>query len=130
MRNDVVERLQTETNAVLANLPESVRQGLSSPKSRDRLHAQLVLRTTHLSIGLANLLRDSPLLPSPWRMLVFVNTTTPLDPDTVATWLVERAAGIGASAAVADFASFTTAKNFAAREIIVPDNSCVRHARL
>ncbi len=76
---------------------------------------------TSLGEHLAELLRDSGLLPNPELMRVFVYSATLLDPDSIATWLVERAAAIGGSNAVAELVSYTRAKSFVAREVIVLD---------
>lgn len=121
-----MERLASEVHAILTKLPDEVREGLSSSKAIERLHAQLALSRSRLSEHLAKLLRDSGLLPNPELMRVFVNTCTILDPEGIAIWLVERAVAIGGSAAVAELVSCSAAKSFVAREIIVLDGVRVR----
>ena len=116
-----MELLISEVHAILVKLPEGVREGLSSSKATEHVHAQLALRRSRLGDHLAELLRDSGLLPNPELMRVFVNTATLLDPDRIATWLVERAVGIGESTAVGELVSYSTAKSFVAIEVIVLD---------
>jgi len=128
MPDDRMKLLVSEVDEILAKLPEKVRQGLSSPKAIERLHAQLELRRSHVGAHLAELLKDSNVLPNPELMRVFVNTAELLDPDSIATWLVERAVAIGAAPAVAELVSYPTTRTLVAREVIVLDGVRVRES--
>lgn len=121
MIDDRMKLLVSEVDAILTKLPERVRQGLSSPRALERLHAQLDLRRSHACAHLVELLESSSVLPAPELMRVFVNSAQTLDSDSIAGWLVERAVAIGASSAVVELVSFSTASTFVAREVIVLD---------
>lgn len=121
MTDNRTESLISEVDTILANLPERMRHRLSSPVALERLHAQLELRKSRAGARLAELLKASGLLPSPELMRVFVNTAQLLDADSIAAWLVERAADIGASPAVAELVSYSATTTFVAREVIVLD---------
>jgi hypothetical protein len=121
MLDDRMKLLVSEVDAILTKLPEKVRQGLSSPRALERLHAQLELRGSHVGAHLVELLENSSVLPNPELMRVFVNSAQTLDPDSIVGWLVERAVAIGALLAVAELESYSTISTFVAREVIVLD---------
>ncbi len=50
MSDDRMELLVSEVQAILVKLPEEVREGLSSSKAIEHLHAQLALRRSRLKI--------------------------------------------------------------------------------
>ena len=113
--------LVQEVDAILATLPEGVRQGLLAPTALQRLHAKFELQTSRATARLAEVLEDSDFLPGPELMRMFVTTAELLDRDTIAVWLVGRAAEVGASPAVAELMSYSKMTAFAAREVMVLD---------
>src|SRR5688572_9413297 len=113
-----MELLLKELLDVLAKLPQEIRSLLVSDQSVDRARAQLALRKSRLALPLIPLIEKLNIATQEGSMRWFVNTATPLDANTIATWLIERTAFIGALEAVSELTAYSTAETFLAREIL------------
>lgn len=120
-----MELLLKELLDVLAKLPQEIRSRLVSGQSVDRAHAQLALRKSRLAVPLIPLIERWNIATQDGSMQWFVNTATSFDADIIATWLIERAAFIGASDAVSELTAYSTSETFLAREILVLDGVTV-----
>ncbi|MCI0564942.1 MAG: HEPN domain-containing protein [Nitrososphaera sp.] len=120
-----MELLLKELLDVLAKLPQEIRSRLVSGQNVDRARAQLALRKSRLAVPLIPLIEKLNIATQGGSMRWFVNTATFLDANTIATWLIERAAFIGASDAVSELTAYSTAETFLAREILVLDGVTV-----